>query len=68
MFRTTIASVMLFAAFAAASTVNAATHSQMQVKPAAQTVSAKATEGARIVVAGRTQNRRVEIRRRSGGK
>ena len=70
MFRTTIASVMLFTAFATSTTVNAATHPEIQDKQAAHTVSAKATEGAEIVVARKKNccrnnggNRRVQIKR-----
>lgn len=68
MFRTTIASVLLFSALAASSTVNAAAHLDMQVSPIAQADSVNATESAKIVVAGRERNRRVELRKRSGGK
>ncbi|EAV40689.1 hypothetical protein SIAM614_00792 [Stappia aggregata IAM 12614] len=65
MFRTTIASVMLFTAFAVSTTVNAATHPEMQVKPTAQTASVKANDDAKIVVAGR-EDRRVDTKSPKG--
>ncbi|EAV40250.1 hypothetical protein SIAM614_00290 [Stappia aggregata IAM 12614] len=53
---------MLFTAFATSTTVNAATHPEMMVKQAAQTVAVKANDGVKIVVAGRERNRRVEMK------